>query len=109
MYGRGEGLPKNDVKALEWLLKAANAGAADAQYVVGLHYERGRGTPVDLEAARNWYQRAAEQGNASAACNLGLLYSRDERFDELWPQAAFWLTRRLHSMFLRRAAVWIGW
>jgi len=61
-------------RARELWQPRAEAGDADAQYLLGLAFDEGRGgTEDDVEAAR-WYALAAEQGHAAAQNNLGLLY-----------------------------------
>mgnify|MGYP001025841497 CR=1 FL=1 len=43
LYLKGEGIPKNYVKAVYWYRKAAEQGDADAQGNLGLMYYRGEG------------------------------------------------------------------
>src|SRR5690606_27363362 len=49
--------------AEQWLLKAANAGYADAYEELGGFYYYGKGRPADYKKALYWYQKAVE--NAS--------------------------------------------
>lgn len=42
MYFLGEGVPQDDPQALEWFLKAAEQGHADAQFNLGMMYENGQ-------------------------------------------------------------------
>ncbi|GHT63435.1 hypothetical protein FACS189451_10160 [Bacteroidia bacterium] len=46
--------------------KAAEQGAAIAQYELGLCYENGKGVTKDYSQAAYWYKKAAEQGDAIA-------------------------------------------
>lgn len=55
------GYSDDENKWLEWMLMAAEAGDADAQALVGLHYRN----KYEIEKAIEWYERAAEQ-NCSA-------------------------------------------
>ena len=55
----------------EKLRERANAGEAEAQWLLGLMYEKGGGVPQDLAQAAQWYRKAAEQGNVAAQCSLG--------------------------------------
>src|SRR5215469_3831068 len=41
MYDNGEGISKDDRKAVEWYRKAADQGEALAQYQLGRHYANG--------------------------------------------------------------------
>lgn len=52
----------------------ADAGLADAQFVLGQMYQNGEGVARDAGRAAPWYRRAALQGHAGAAFALGMLY-----------------------------------
>jgi TPR repeat protein len=59
---------------LDDLRRAAEAGDADAQHLLGHAFREGRdGLPADLQAALDWYDRAARQGHLRACINVGLL------------------------------------
>jgi localization factor PodJL len=60
------------------LRRAADAGAAIAQYRLAKLYERGQGVPPDLEAARQWTERAAAGGNRRAMHDLGVYHALGE-------------------------------
>ncbi|MBC7477433.1 MAG: SEL1-like repeat protein, partial [Pseudorhodobacter sp.] len=64
----------NPEQAVKFLTKAADAGAADAQYELAKLYEKGLGVPVDPARALALYQSAADQGLADAVNDLGFLY-----------------------------------
>lgn len=49
-----------------WMLKEAESGNADAQFVVANYYRGGRGVPQDRAKADAWLQKAADAGNAPA-------------------------------------------
>ncbi|HEY9723130.1 MAG TPA: hypothetical protein V6D47_14060 [Oscillatoriaceae cyanobacterium] len=66
--------PRDDKKALEWLLKAATHGNSYAMADVGKCYEEGRGTQQDFQAARRWYERGSQKGNMACQLALGALY-----------------------------------
>jgi len=75
-YAAGEdGLPRDDVKAVEWYRKAAVQGYAKAQTNLGDMYLTGRGgldkNPLE---ALSWYLKAAQQGWPDAQYRLGYLY-----------------------------------
>ena len=73
-YRDGIDLVKDDVKAFEWMEKAAKQGYRIAQYNLGSYYECGEGVAQDYEEALKWYRKAAEQGNSAAQVNLGIMY-----------------------------------
>jgi uncharacterized protein len=69
----------NRPKAVEWLLKAVQAGEPDAQTELGFEYEHAysfRGSPswINMAEAVKWYRRAADQGHAGGQHFLGLCY-----------------------------------
>ncbi len=74
MYHKGEGVPKDAAKAVEWYQMAAAQGNADAQFHLGLMYEAGTEISKDESKAVEWWQKAATQGNAQAQFNLGSMY-----------------------------------
>jgi len=80
----------DDVRALEVLRPAAEAGFAPAQLSLGFAYDLGRGLDEDNALAGAWYMRAAQQGEARAASNLGYLYHGGAGVDLDYGQAMFW-------------------
>lgn len=62
-------------RAMELALPLAEAGNADAQYLVGRMYEKGQGVKKDKAKILTWYRRAAEGGNAKAQYKLGAGYA----------------------------------
>ena len=65
-----------DTKAAhEIWLELAEAGDAQAQYLVGYLHDDGIAAPHDLAAAARWYRLAAEQGHGYAQFALALLYA----------------------------------
>ena len=70
----------------------ADAGEADAQYVLGFLYSDGLGVPQDHIEAAGWYRRAAEQGHATAQHDLGvLMYSDVQGATQDYVEAHMWL------------------
>lgn len=61
-YVRGDGVPKDDIKAATWIRKAAQHGDAEAQTTLGVLYSKGRGVPLAEGEAAQWFLKAAEQG-----------------------------------------------
>ena len=78
-YALGEEAEKNndEVEALKWFRKAADAGNANAMFNVGAYYSNGLGgLEKDEVEALKWVRKAAEAGNASAMCNIGWFYQK---------------------------------
>lgn len=66
-------VPSSYGGAMRWYQRAAEAGSADAQFLLGQLYEAGVGRRRDLAAAATWYRMAAEQGHRLAQYKLGLM------------------------------------
>lgn len=57
------------------LLKLAEGGDPQAQYLVGrMHHTGTENQPQNIEQAVSWYRKAAEQGHAQAQFDLGSCY-----------------------------------
>lgn len=65
-------------KAYPLLEKAAKAGNADAQFMVGNLYLWGEGTSKNAATAAQWYRKSAVQGHAKAQSNLAILYENGD-------------------------------
>ena len=59
---------------LQPLRAAAEHGAPDAQYQLGVVYARGAGVEQSYAQAFEWWRKAADQGFGSAQYAIGLLY-----------------------------------
>ncbi len=90
MYFHGEGVPKDEAKAAEWLQKAAVQGDAVAQVNLGRAYASGKGVPKDAAKAVEWWQKAAVQGHAEAQVHLGRAYSSGEGVPQDEAKAVEW-------------------
>ncbi len=66
--------PTGDETEFKKISVAAEAGNADAQYMLGLDYEYGRGIQKDAKKACQWFEKASDGGNADAQFLLGLKY-----------------------------------
>ena len=74
MYLYGEGIPQDNIEALNWLQLAAGQDNIGAQTALGnMHYE-GNVVPQDYGEAVKWYRLAAEQGDDEAQYELGNMY-----------------------------------
>ena len=66
-YEIGEGIEKDEAKALELYNKGAELENADAQYALGLIYLRGRcGVVINDQTAVEWLAKAANNGHEDA-------------------------------------------
>jgi serine/threonine-protein kinase len=83
-YAQGEdGLPRDDVKAVEWYRKAANQGLPKAQTNLGDMYFFGRGgLSQSYLDALSWYLKAAQQDWPDAQYRLGYMYEKGQGTDK---------------------------
>jgi ankyrin repeat protein len=78
-------------EATQALTAAANAGTADAQYLLGMIYLNGLGQLPDVTQAASWLEKAAVQGQREAAFVLAAILGHGAQAD---PAAARkWLER----------------
>jgi len=68
--------PQGYSATMRWYQSAADAGDAQAQFLLAQRYERGVDGDADLARAAEWYRRAAEQGLPEAQFKLGTFYAR---------------------------------
>ena len=73
MYGKGQGIDRNDAEAYHWYRKAAEFGNSNAQYNLGVIYAKGRGITRNITEAKKWYKMAVDQGNENAERALSRL------------------------------------
>ena len=75
LYFIGSGTRQDLVEAVRWYRRAAAAGDADAESVLGTLYQNGTaGLPRSYGEAAAWHRKAALQGNADSQGALGDLY-----------------------------------
>src|SRR5690606_41162582 len=73
----GYGVPQDKAEAAKWYRMAAEQGAAEAQFNLGVLYDNGYGDPQDYAEAAKWYRMGAEQRTAELQSNLGIVFSID--------------------------------
>ena len=90
-FGEGGRIGRSPELAAPWARRAAEAGNAWAQNLVGTMTEHGLGMPRDPKAALEWYRKSAAQGDAKAQSALGrMLFGRlDAPTDRI--EARYWL------------------
>lgn len=67
IYDYGQGIPQDDVQALQWYLMAAGLGNAKGQFQAGSIYYRSNTVPQDLVESYRWLTLAAEGSSQSLA------------------------------------------
>lgn len=80
-YQYGIGIEWNNEKALEYLIKAADAGDPKALCEIGVYYQNGIGVEVDEEKAFEYFIKAADAGEPLAACKVGAYYSEKQDYE----------------------------
>lgn len=79
--------------AASYFVKAAEAGLAEAQYLLGQQYANGRGVARNFTAAFECYEKAAQQGLAAAESELGVAWLNGQGVDRDLQHALYWLQR----------------
>lgn len=75
------------------IIKLAEQGMPEAQFVLGLKLANGEGVVEDYHAAFKWYMKAARQGVRAAVTNIGLMYYRGLGLKQDYKEAAKFFTR----------------
>jgi hypothetical protein len=75
MYSLGDGVPKDEAKAVNYFCDSANLEHAEARCQLGLMYEKGLGVERDVGKAFDLFTQAASQDNANAQFELGRMYA----------------------------------
>jgi len=92
-YHNGEGVPRDDVQAIQWFQRAAEQGHVTAQATLGAYYWAGRGVPQDLSKAYFWSALALAQGDETSKARLEGLATQmtHEQISAARQQAELWL------------------
>jgi hypothetical protein len=92
-YHNGEGVPRDDVQAMQWFVRAADQGHVTAQATLGAYYWAGRGVPQDLSKAYFWSALALAQGDENSKSRLEGLASQmtQAQVSAARQQAEVWL------------------
>lgn len=89
----GDGIARDAARAVELVRPHADAGHAEAQFVLGLAYGSGQGIAKDRPTAIGWYRRAAAQGQADAQFLLGMALLRGDGAEQDVDQATDWFAK----------------
>ncbi len=93
IYGGDEDYPEQPDKGIYWRKLASNAGDAQSQGILGVHYFNGRGVRKNRSLAARLYRLSAEQGDTWSQYLLGLCYRDGDgvRRNKRW--ALHWFER----------------
>lgn len=89
-YYQGDGVKRDDARALEYFEKAARAGDAESAFNLGKMYEYGLGAPLDKAKSASWYGFAAERGDRNAQAALAIMLYMGEGLARDRVEAAKW-------------------
>lgn len=79
LYDLGLGVTKSYAESGKWYLKAAAAGVAEAQFILGTrYYQHGSKAKENYATAFSWFFKAASQGVPEAQHNLGVMYAQGQ-------------------------------
>ncbi len=95
----GEGFPKDEKKAAEWLMKSAEQQNLPAMNAVGTLHEQGLGLPKDEKKAFEWFEKAAKYGFPLAQQNLAECYELGRGVEKNPGESLKWLERAAHQDF----------
>ncbi len=90
---RGIGVPKDQIEAVKWLRKAAEAGHSEAQLQLSRVYWKGEGVESDTKKAATWAKAAAEQGNPGAAYTYGAMLINGQGVERNKEEGIVWLKK----------------
>ena len=90
IYINGTGVPRDEVKAFNWIKTAAEKGYAPAQDSLGIMYVNGQGVQRNAVEAIKWIKKAADQGLADGQNDLGAAFQHGQGVDKNLAEAAKW-------------------
>jgi TPR repeat protein len=95
MYEKGDGVVRDDAKATQWFMDAAEAGDAVGQFCYGMHLKRGIGCTQNHSAALAQLSRAAESDHVNALYNLAVMCEQGQGCTQNYNQAATYYRRAI--------------
>lgn len=94
LHERGyDSIPRDSVRAITLLRRAAEGGYAPAANMLGYKLIKGEGMAQDPKEGLEWVERAAEAGDPKALSNIGYLLLNGEGIEKDESKAAFWLEK----------------
>jgi TPR repeat protein len=84
LYDNGQGVAKDDNKAIFWYRKSADQGNQFGEFNLGTMYFSGNGVEKDMVEACKWWSLSTRQGNGSARIHMRLCakYLNDAQREE---------------------------
>lgn len=92
-YQNGEGVEKDNTKAVDWYQKSAEQGNSDAQANLGAMYQYGFGVEKSDSEALSWFRKSADQGNSSGQNLLGVMYFMGAGIQKNDSEAVSWFRK----------------
>lgn len=92
-YRNGDGVDKDDARALGLATRAASQGYAPALTLAGMMYQNGEGVAADPYIAAAYFLKAADQGDPWAQSTLGGMYLGGVGVEQDNVLAYKWLSR----------------
>jgi TPR repeat protein len=94
MYNQALGVSLNEVQAVYWFRKAADAADIMAEYNLGIYFENGEGNLAkDDTQAAYWYRKSADGGLQYGMYAIGLEYYFGRGIAKDDVQAAYWFSK----------------
>ncbi len=79
--------------SVEYFIAKANAGEANAQYLLGLCLETGQGIEQSIAKSLEWMAKAAKQGHSLAQYKLGMSHAFGVGLPQNFSEALIWYQR----------------
>ena len=98
-YYFGRNCTRDNKKALEYFLKAAEYDDEFAQAYIGLFYDKGYAVGRNYNRAAKWYYKAAIKGNAFSQNALGTLYLEGKGVSKCYEKAFLWFQKSAESEY----------
>ena len=96
-FGSGQGVAKNEARALKLYEISAAQGKRVAQYNAGIYYLNGTGCEKNLTKAFAWFLKAANNGDGDAMNAVGCYYAEGKGTEKNLAKAKEWLIKALQS------------
>lgn len=99
-YLNGICIAKDQAKAVEWYIKAADNGETSSVYTLGKLYRDGTGVQKDGAEAVRWFTIAGERGNVFAMNDLAMMYMRGIGVERDMESCIKWLEKAAECGFV---------
>ena len=87
------GICKADSASIEKLLRQADSGDVNSQFILAKKYYIGQGVVQDYDEAAKWYAKAADQNYAKAQYELGTMYDNGQGVSQNYNEAIKWYAK----------------